>query len=156
MAVPPARDSQPSSLSRQIAVKELDLLSCDVPDPIAEISPSVRIAELEAELARLAREHDRLVWIDDHRRRDLMLKDAFLSELRLELQERQFELSACHEQLRSRDAEVSALNRHLAAVHEGIASTLRQPRYRLVDRINATLRRTPHVHRLLKSILPGH
>jgi len=156
MAVPPAGDSHPPSPSSHIAVKELELLSSEVAAPLAELPYSLRIAELESEVSRLSRENERLIWIDGHRRRDLMLKDAFVSELRLELHQMERELMACRELLHARDADVSSLNRHLAAVHEGIAVTLSQPRYRLVDRMNATLKRVPQVHRLLKSILPGH
>ena len=68
--------------------------------------------------------------------KDIAVKDAYLSALRSDL--------------RQKDKELAALRDELLSLHQRIAETLSQPRYRLVDRLNAVLLRFARLHALLK------
>ena len=90
----------------------------------------------DADLHDLRQDNLRLETLRRHLQKDVVVKDAYLTHLRADL--------------RAKDRDIAGLRETVTGLHRSIADTLRQPRYRAVDVLNARLHQLPFLHRMLK------
>ena len=87
-------------------------------------------------------------------RRDVEIKDAYIAALRERERDAERALAHREQALAERDARVSALEADAFRLRDTEAAFLRvptTPRFWLVDRLNAALKRSPVAHRVLRS-----
>ena len=109
--------------------------ACASPLDAARSERRIRPAT-DADLHDLRQANLRLETLRRHLQKDIVVKDAYLVHLRAEL--------------RARDRDIAGLRETVTGLHRSIAETLRQPRYRVVDALNAAMHQLPFLHRILK------
>ena len=129
--------TEPRESARGLVVDSDRIVALDSGVPGSSATRSADPDEVEG----LREEIDRLELLRRHLLKDIVIKDAYLAEIRADL--------------RAKESEISALRESIAGLHGSIAHTLSQPRYRAVDALNAALHRVAFLHMLLKRWLVG-